>query len=435
MHSHRSGNGVEGGIAITFDVASTAADTARRARGYLASTANGPQRAPLRILTFLHSFAPGGVERIAARLHAAWIRAGADAQMVLADASIAPPIALQAVSQIGATPRHHAVARFAALLRGLRAMIAQQRPDVLFCAGNTYTALAVALKLTLRRACPPIVVKISNDLVRPDMSPPLRYAYRRWLRIQGRHLDHFVGMAPAMRGEIARLVGVPQSRISVIADPALADADLRRLAAARDAVVRARPGRHYLAVGRLAPQKNFALLLDAFARIAEADDTLRILGEGPERRALEAQAARLGIAGSVYMPGHVDPLDGWLAEADAFVLSSDYEGVPAVVIEALATGLPIVATDCCVSMADLLGHGTLGHLVPTGDAAALAEAMATIPPDSATTIAARRTAAATFTIESATDKYLGLMRTLAATRTAETAIDSPRSDPVPSPTA
>jgi glycosyltransferase involved in cell wall biosynthesis len=386
-------------------------------------------------LTFLHSFAPGGVERIAARLHAAWVRAGADAQMVLADASIAPPIALQAVSQIGATPRHHTVARFAALLRGLRAMIAQQRPDVLFCAGNTYTALAVALKLTLGRACPPIVVKISNDLVRPDMSPPLRYAYHRWLRIQGRHLDHFVGMAPAMRGEIARLVGVSQSRISVIADPALADADLCRLAAARDAAARARPGRHYLAVGRLAPQKNFALLLDAFARIAEADDTLRILGEGPERRALEAQAARLGIAGSVYIPGHVDPLDGWLAEADAFVLSSDYEGVPAVVIEALATGLPIVATDCCVSMADLLGHGTLGHLVPTGDAAALAEAMATIPPDSARTIAARRAAAATFTIESATDKYLGLMRTLAATRTAETAIGSPRSDPLPSPTA
>ncbi|POA63009.1 glycosyltransferase, partial [Pseudomonas sp. DP16D-R1] len=81
--------------------------------------------------------------------------------------------------------------------------------------------------------------------------------------------------------------------------------------------------------------------------------------EGPERRALEAQAARLGIAGSVYMPGHVDPLDAWLAEADAFVLSSDYEGVPAVVIEALAAGLPIIATDCCCSMADLLGHGTL----------------------------------------------------------------------------
>ncbi|PNB38085.1 glycosyltransferase, partial [Pseudomonas sp. FW305-130] len=84
----------------------------------------------------------------------------------------------------------------------------------------TYTALAVALKLTLGPACPPIVVKISNDLVRPDMPLPLRYFYRRWLRIQGRHLDHFVGMAPAMRGEIARLVGVPQSRISVIADPA-----------------------------------------------------------------------------------------------------------------------------------------------------------------------------------------------------------------------
>ncbi len=425
---------LEGAI-IMFDVASTPGDIGHRAQQHLARGSNRTQRAPLRVLTFLNSFAPGGVERIAARLHAAWTIAGVDAQMVVADASIAPPIALQALSQVHPKPRGRGVTRFAALLRGIPAIIARQRPDVLFCAGNTYTALAVALKLTLGPACPPIVVKISNDLVRPDMPLPLRYFYRRWLRIQGRHLDHFVGMAPAMRGEIARLVGVPQSRISVIADPALADADLRRLAAARDAVVRARPGRHYVAVGRLAPQKNFALLLEAFARIAKPDDTLRILGEGPERRALEAQAARLGIAGSVYMPGHVDPLDAWLAEADAFVLSSDYEGVPAVVIEALAAGLPIIATDCCCSMADLLGHGTLGQLIPTGDAAALAQAMMTLAPDSGATIAARRTAAATFTIESATDKYLGLMRTLAATRAAETAPDTPRNDPIPSPAA
>jgi len=334
-----------------FDVASAPGDIGQRAQLHLArgSSRTARTRAPLRVLTFLNSFAPGGVERIAARLHAAWTAAGVDAHMVVADASIAPPIALQALSQIHHRPRARGITRFTALLRGMPAIIARQRPDVLFCAGNTYTSLAVALKLTLGSACPPIVVKISNDLVRADMSPPLRYFYRRWLRIQGRHLDHFVGMAPAMRGEIARLIGVPQNRISVIADPALADADLRRLAAARDAVVRARPGRHYLAVGRLAPQKNFALLLEAFARIAKPDDTLRILGEGPERRALEVQAARLGIAGSVYMPGHVDPLDGWLAEADAFVLSSDYEGVPAVVIEALAAGLPIIATDCCCS--------------------------------------------------------------------------------------
>ncbi|WP_353205354.1 glycosyltransferase, partial [Sphingomonas sp.] len=369
----------------------------------------------MRVLTFLYSFAPGGVERIAARLHAAWVGRGIDSRIVLADVRIGSALALTAVTQVAAEPRSATLARFVALLRGLPAIIAADRVDVLFCAGNTYTAPAVALRLVLGKACPPILAKISNDLLRPDMPWLVRIFYRRWLRIQGRYIDHFVGMAPAMRGEIARLIGVAPDRISIIEDPALSTADLARLASVRDGTLRDRPGRHYLAIGRLAPQKNFALLLDAFARIAQPDDRLRILGEGPERAALEAQAARLGIADKVVLPGHTDPLDIWLGAADAFVLSSDFEGVPAVVIEALAAGLPIIATDCCVSMADLLGQGALGQLVPVGDAAALAAAMAAIAATEPEPIRhARRSAAQRFTIEHATDKYVVLLERLAA---------------------
>ncbi len=375
---------------------------------------------PLRVLTFLYSFAPGGVERIAARLHAAWVARRIDSRIVLADARIAPPMPLTAVTQIAPAPRSGTLARFVALLRGLPAIIAAGRVDILFCAGNTYTAPAVALRLLLGSTCPPILAKISNDLLRPDMPWLVRIFYRRWLRIQGRYIDHFVGMAPAMQGEIACLIGVAQDRISIIEDPALSSADLARLARVRDGTLRDHPGRHYLAIGRLAPQKNFALLLDAFARIAQPADRLRILGEGPERAALEAQAARLGIADRVALPGHTDPLDVWLGAADAFVLSSDFEGVPAVVIEALAAGLPIIATDCCVSMADLLGHGTLGTLVPVGDAAALGAAMATIAAtEPAATVDARRAAAARFTIEHAADKYVALLEMLAKTRAAQ----------------
>lgn len=371
----------------------------------------------MRVLTFLYSFAPGGVERVAARLHAAFVAQGVESRIVLADARIAPPIALTAVTQVAPDPRSGTLARLIALARGIPAIIARDRIDMLFCAGNTYTAPAVVLRLLLGRACPPILAKISNDLVRPDMPRLMRIFYRRWLRIQGRYIDHFVGMAPAMREEIATLVGVPDDRISIIEDPALSRADLARHARVRDGTLRDRPGRHYLAIGRLAPQKNFALLLDAFARIAQPDDTLRILGEGPERAALEAQAMRLGITGALALPGHTDPLDVWLGEADAFVLSSDFEGVPAVIIEALGAGLPIVATACCVSMPDLLGHGALGTLVPVGDAAALSAAMDNaISNESAEIVQARRAAAARFTIEHATGRYVALMERLVAQR-------------------
>lgn len=370
----------------------------------------------LRIVTCLYSFAPGGVERVAARLHCAWTELGADSQIVLADARTAPPRPLPRVRQIAPRAARGRAAGFAALVRGLPALIAAERPDILFCAGNTYTALAVVLRLMLGRRCPPIVAKISNCLLRPDMTPPLRLLYRRWLRLQGRYIDHFVAMAPAMRTEIATQIGVSQDRISVIPDPALCVDDLVRLAHARDAVLRDRPGRAYLAVGRLVPQKNFALLLDAFARIARPDDTLTILGEGTDRAMLERRAAALGIAQHVRMPGHTDPLDPWLAQADVFVLSSSYEGVPAVLIEALAAGLPIVATDCCVSMPDLLGHGALGTLVPKGDAAALADAMATIAREDRARVADRRAAASAFTIDHAASAYLGVMHGLVAAR-------------------
>ena len=406
--------------------------------GSMADAVHSVEGAPsppqiLRIITFLHDFAPGGVERIAARLHGAWRARGVDARIVLADARRSPPQPLDHVAQAGRRSWSGVLTRPLALILGTRARVKAEQPHILFCAGNTYTLVAVMLRVVLGRNCPPIVAKISNCLVRPDMHPLVRLFYRKWLRIQGRYLDHFVGMAPAMRGEIAAMTGAAQGRISVIEDPALCVADLTRLATARDGAARDRPGRHFLAIGRFAPQKNFALLLDAFARIATGDDTLTILGDGPERAALERRAADLGVTAALRLPGHVDPLDRWLATAHALVMSSDYEGVPAVIIEALAAGLPIVATDCCVSMADLLGHGALGKLVAVGDAAGLAAAMASIGPEARHVATARRAAAARFTIEHATEKYLGLMRTLAEARAArDVAVNIPRSDPVPS---
>ncbi|MGY2735819.1 glycosyltransferase [Sphingomonas sp. UYP23] len=385
----------------------------------LAPIQHSPAPRPLRILTYVYSFAPGGVERVAARLHGAWRGHGVDAQVVLADAGVTPPRAVDAARQIGVRPARGRFAGFVALARGLPKVIAAERPDAVFCAGNTYTALAVVLRLVLGRACPPIVAKISNCLVRPDMPALLGFFYTIWLRIQGHYIDHFVAMAPAMRAEIAHRTGVTLDRISVIPDPALSRGDLVRLATARDAVVRDRPGRQYLAVGRLAPQKNFALLLEAFAQAAAEDDTLTILGDGVERAMLEQRAATLGIAHAARLPGHTDPLDVWLAQADVFVLSSIYEGVPAVVLEALAAGLPIVATDCCVAMPDLLGHGALGTIVPNGDCAALARAMTTIALDNdAAIVAARRAAAAAFTVEHAAGTYLDVIGALATARQA-----------------
>jgi glycosyltransferase involved in cell wall biosynthesis len=373
-------------------------------------------RPPLRVLTFLHAFEPGGVERVALRLHEAWRAQGLDARLVMGRTAGAmkrewPGLAFDV---LGSERIPSAAWETLWMIFHLPRAIRRIRPDVLFCAGNSYTIVAVMMRLLLGRACPPIVAKISNDLTRQDLPAPARPFYRAWLRIQGRMLDRLVGMAPPMRAEIGDLMRAEDARIAVIDDPSLAEADIRRMAAARDAAQAAprAPGRRFLAIGRLAAQKNFPLLLDAFARMAGPDDRLAIIGEGAARRALEAQVQRLGLSGKVRLPGHVSPLDAELAAADALVLSSDYEGVPAVVAEALAAGLPVLSTRCSVSMDDMLGGGRFGVLVPVGDAAALAQAINTIGALQFD-MSAARDQARRFTVEIASHRYRALMEGLA----------------------
>jgi len=367
----------------------------------------------VRIAVPIHSFEPGGVERVALNLCAAWQQAGEEVTVVLgreegAMRANAPKL------DYALLPEPVPTAAFETLwmIRVLRRYLSREGADVVFASGNTYGIVAVAMKLLLGRRCPPVAIKLSNDLYRKDMIWPYRKTYHWWLRVQGRMLDHFVGMAQPMRAEIAELMRVPDDRITIIEDPSLEERQFAALSALpRPAALPRAP--RYVAVGRLARQKNFPLLLRAFARLADPAARLTILGEGGERGKLERLARELGIADQLALPGHVsDPLPH-LAQASAFVLSSDYEGVPAVVIEALGAGLPLVATRCSVSMPGLLGDGAFGLLVNPGDEAGFANAMAdvlTAPFDPA----AARAYAAPFRIARAASRYRNLFANMAA---------------------
>ncbi|MBN8484652.1 MAG: glycosyltransferase [Sphingomonadales bacterium] len=359
----------------------------------------------------IHSFEPGGVERVALNLCAAWQADGMDITVVLGR----DEGAMKGTSPLlnyHTMPEPVPTAAFETLwmIRVLRRYLARTPTDVVWASGNTYAIVAVAMKLLLGRRCPPVAIKLSNDLYRKDMIAPYRAAYHWWLRLQGRRLDHFVGMAQPMRAEIAELMRVPDEKITIIEDPSLAEDQFAALSALPRTPAPRAP--HYIAVGRLAGQKNFPLLLRAFARLDDPAARLTILGEGAERPRLERLARELGIADRLSLPGHVaDPLP-YLAEASAFVLSSDYEGVPAVVIEALAAGLPLVATRCSVSMPGLLRDGAFGPLVDVGDEAGFASAMRDVlamPFDPA----AARAAAAPFRISQAAGRYRELFAKLA----------------------
>lgn len=366
----------------------------------------------MRILIFLHSFEPGGVERDALRLADAWAAAGHDVQIAMgrttgALAKEAPPLNYTVFEKSGAKTAGFETSW---MIAKLPALVRRLKPDIVFCAGNTYSVVAFALRLALGRACPPIVLKVSNDLTRRDLPAPARAIYHAWLRFQAPVFDAIVAMAEPVRSEIGAFMRVDPDHVHVINNASIRAAEASSLAAARDAMTRDRPGRHFLGVGRLAAQKNFALLIAAFAQMARPDDMLTIVGEGGQRAALETAALKLGVNRQVHMPGHVNPLDDYYARATAFVLSSDYEGLGVVVIEALAAGVPIVATDCAVVMPTLVAGA--GLVVPIRDCDALAAAMDRIAMVS-TDVAAMRARAASFAVEAVTAQWLALFAQIA----------------------
>jgi glycosyltransferase involved in cell wall biosynthesis len=131
-------------------------------------------------------------------------------------------------------------------------------------------------------------------------------------------------------------------------------------------------GRLIVAAGRLVPEKGFDLALLAFAALDDPAASLAILGEGPELGRLRDLALELGVADRVAFPGYVADVRPWLDRARLFLLSSWYEGYGAVVVEALAAGRPVVATDCTPAAYELLDCLTAGAVAPLGDVSGLA---------------------------------------------------------------
>ncbi len=364
------------------------------------------------MLSALHSLEPGGVERDVLRFTAAWRARGLDARIVLGrregrlqeEAPDVPYIVLQKGT------RSTAAYETLWMLRKLPALLRELRPDVLFLASNGLMAVAVVMRLLLGRKCPPIVLRTSNSLHRSDMGPIHRFIHRSVMRIHSEVYATIVAMAPEAHQEILEEMHAAPDKVVTIMNASMTADAATQLAITRDSTVRAHRGRRFLGIGRLAPQKNFDLLIDAFARIAKPEDRLTIVGEGALRAALTRRAERLGVADRLDLPGHQNPVDPWFASADAFVLSSDFEGVPAVVAEALAAGIPIVATNCTVALPAMIEG--VGRLVPIKDCDALAAAMNAICDDPVDVETMRRHAAQ-FTMEATIDQWTDLFQHVA----------------------
>ncbi len=359
------------------------------------------------VALLLPSLAGGGVARVVLNLAESMLRHGHRVDLVLCDGGGAyrdqlPPGLHRVVLRRG-IPLFARGLAFAADPGGLRELalpvllalrgapalaglgdlvryLRQERPGALIAA-KTHTNL-VALWARRLAGAPTRLLISQHSMLSEEIAGP---EVRKW---RWRHLsglvartyplaDAIVAVSDAAADDLAATAGVPRQRITTVHNPV----DARRIAEQLR-----EPVEHpwfaigeppvVLGAGRLRASKDFPTLLRAFARVRRVRPAhLVVLGEGPERAALADLALRLGIGEDVWMPGFVDNPFAYMARSGVFALSSRHEALGNVLVEALASGCPVVATDCPGGVSEILQGGAVGGLVPVGDPGALASAI------------------------------------------------------------
>lgn len=362
-----------------------------------------------RIAFFLPSLCGGGAERVIVNLAQAIAERGLPVDVVVASAEgelmgqLPPGVRLV---DLGAR-------RVLGSLGPLTGYLRRERPRVLV-SSMSHANLVALWAGKLARQATPVVVTVHNTM---SQSTPQQGAMGGWLWPRLLHsfypwADQVVAVSRGAADDLARTARLPRDRIRVVYNPVITPALLDRAAHAPDHPwFAAGEPPVVLGVGRLNRQKDFGTLIRAFAEVRRTRAVrLIILGDGEERAALERLVGELSLAADVALPGFRDDAASFMGHSALFVLSSAWEGLPTVLIEALAAGSRVVSTDCPSGPREILQEGRLGALVPVGNPAALAAAMIEALDCPGRMIPAE--ALTPFTRDAAVDHYLRLIESV-----------------------
>ena len=335
---------------------------------------------PPRPLAIFASFSgTGGVERMLINLIRGFVDLGQPVDLVLVRAE--SPHLARLPGSVGLVPlvTNHTLLAAPALARYLR----ERRPAALLAAKDRAGRTAV-LARALAGTGTPVALRLGTNL---STAMAGRAAVSRWLRylpirLLYPRIERIIAVSAGVADDTARIAGVPRASIAVIRNPVITPELTAQSLAPCPHPWLDDTGPYtgvpvICAAGRLQHQKDFPTLIRAFARVrAGRDCRLLVLGEGNARPRLAALIAELGLRDQVALVGFQANPYPYLARAALFVLSSAWEGSPNVLTEAMALGIPVVATDCPSGPAEILDGGRFGPLVPVGAVESLAAAMA-----------------------------------------------------------
>lgn len=288
----------------------------------------------------------------------------------------------------------------------------KEQPDLLITANPYIDIVGVVINRLAGQSCQQAVT-IHTARSADDMSGKKRVkqVYEVLCRLLYPRAQHVVAVSQAVAKDTKKYFNL--QNVKVIYNPVVTPSLYNKSEASLDhPFYQNKQAPVLLAIGRMTTQKDFPTLLKAFAQLRQKlSAKLLILGDGEDRDMLEALAKKLNIGDDLSMPGFVDNPYPYIKNADVLVSSSAWEGLPTVLIEALALGTPVVATDCPGGSSEILAGGNYGYLVPMHDPSALAKAVtATLSsiPNKAKLIQRGQV----FSMETSAQAYLELLKNL-----------------------
>ncbi len=329
----------------------------------------------MKIALFIADFTLGGAERVFSDLARGFSERGHDVELVIGNTDNAVYLDLIPDNVCVVNLK---VKRMRRSLPALIGYLHKNKPDIVLATRADSCPFVVLAKI-FSKVKTAIVLREANTLS-SDLSK-YRGGKRLLLSLFIKTLyplaDMIVGVSEGVKEDLKKFLKIKGGKLCTIYSPIVTEELF---------INASKPCDHpwlqnkdipvILSVGRLAFQKRFDLLIKAFAIVRQQRNArLLILGEGEERLQLESLAADLKLREDINLAGFEPNPFKYMSRANLFVLSSDWEGLPGALVQALACGCPVISTDCPSGPREILKNGRLGRLIPMGDVKAMAAAI------------------------------------------------------------
>ncbi len=323
---------------------------------------------PQRIVIAMHDFFRGGTERVSLTFARLWLEAGRDVTILCgaSDGGLRQEVDGRVPVVVLEPPVHRTLTSRFGLGRAMGAELARLRPDLVYLPGNFHLPLARGMRqagfgglIVQKVSNPPLPGGVAGALIKP------------FYRFYAQSVDGFAAMNHGLAREVAVLA--PGKAVTMLRPP------FDVLSAA---VSPPRPRGDVWRIfwaGRLEPQKDVGLALASLQALNKIHPAhLTVLGTGAERGDMERRIAAMGLGDRITHLTHVPDIAPLYADADALLVTSRYEGGPAVAVEALAHGTPVVTTDCSYLVHEVLTIPEAGSVVASREPGDLAAALADV---------------------------------------------------------